>query len=186
MYLLTVDDERINARTARGGRDVQTIGVFKDPNAISCITGQFREAGLDHTALSLIVRDREEPGETKPDTVVQLPKVMKGGLIGGLAGLIVGAATLLVPGIGLIVVGGPLASALGAIVAALSGAATGATVGALVSLIGDIGVPEKQAQEYASLIRQGDGLVIFEHDGSRDVEAIFRSCGCRDVRSYSR
>lgn len=165
---------------------IQTLGVFKDPNTVSCITEQFRDAGLDQKALSLIVRDREEPGETKPDAEVQVPKVVKGGVIGALAGLVVGAATLLVPGIGLIVVGGPLAGALGALVAALSGAATGATVGALVSLIGDIGVPEKQAQEYASVIRQGDGLVIFEHDGGRDVEAIFRSCGCRDVRSYSR
>ncbi|MGH2405367.1 MAG: hypothetical protein ACRDGN_13050 [bacterium] len=168
---------------------MQTIGIFGNPDTINCITGQFKAVGLDHSSLSLVVRDQQEPGETRPGAAAgpaTAATVAKGSLIGGLAGLIVGVSTVLVPGIGPIIVGGPLATTLSGIVATLSGVAAGTTIGALAGMIGNIGVPERQAQEYASVLRHGDGLVLVEHDGSRDVEGIFRHCGCRDIRSYHR
>jgi len=72
--------------------------------------------------------------------------------LGGLAGLLVGVTSLLVPGIGAIVAAGPLATALGGM---LAGGAAGGIIGVLYTS----GVPQEYARRYAASIRQGQTVV---------------------------
>lgn len=75
-----------------------------------------------------------------------------GASIGGLAGLLVGAAALAIPGVGPFIAAGPIAAALGGMVA---GSAAGGVIGALSS----VGVPEEYARHYAARIDEGQSLV---------------------------
>lgn len=75
-----------------------------------------------------------------------------GASLGGLAGLLVGAAALAIPGVGPFIAAGPIAAALGGMVA---GSAAGGVIGALSS----VGVPEEYARDYAARIEEGQSLV---------------------------
>ena len=86
-----------------------------------------------------------------------------GAWTGGLFGLLFGAAFLVLPGIGSVVIAGPLAAALlGSIEGALSGAALGGLAGALVGL----GVSKDKAIRYESQIKAGKFLVTLQGDGT--------------------
>jgi hypothetical protein len=76
------------------------------------------------------------------------------------AGLLAGIAALAIPGIGPILAAGPLAAALGGM---LAGGAVGGIIGALATE----GVPEEYARRYAASIEQGETLVSVRTDPLR-------------------
>jgi hypothetical protein len=83
-----------------------------------------------------------------------------GGAIGGLAGLLAGAGVF--PALAGLLIGGPIAAALGLTgVAAttVSGAVTGAVAGGLIGALTGLGVSEEDAQAYEETIKSG-GLVL--------------------------
>lgn len=164
---------------------MQTIGIFKRREVVDCVAEKLRRVDLQPGDLSIVIRQESE--ERKPEVEMHrgaTSATVKGTVIGGLAGLAVGAATIMVPGVGPLLAAGPLTGAISAAVAVLSGAAAGATVGAQVGAVADIGVPESEIREYSAALRQGEGMMALEHDGTRDIAEIFRDCGCRDVRSF--
>ncbi len=85
-----------------------------------------------------------------------------GAWTGGLFGLLVGAAFLILPGVGPVVIAGPLAAALlGGIEGAMAGAAFGGLTGALVGL----GISKDKAIRYESQVKAGKFLVTLRGDG---------------------
>jgi len=82
---------------------------------------------------------------------------------------------LLIPGIGPVVAGGILATALG-------GAAIGAAAGGLLGALTDMGVPEEDARYYDNEFQSGRTIVTVQA-GNRSQEAwdILRSFGARDA-----
>jgi hypothetical protein len=82
-----------------------------------------------------------------------------GAALGGLGGLLLGMALLPIPGIGPIVVAGPL-------VAALAGVVGGGVVGGLFGALAESGLPEQDAHYYAEGVRRGGSLVIVQADNS--------------------
>jgi hypothetical protein len=88
-----------------------------------------------------------------------------GAWTGGLFGLLVGAAFLWVPGVGPLLVAGPLAAALlGGIEGALAGAAGGGLLGALAGW----GISKEHILKYEDQIKGGKVLVI-AHGSAEDV-----------------
>ncbi len=88
-----------------------------------------------------------------------------GAWTGGLFGLLVGAAFLWVPGVGPLLVAGPLAAALlGGIEGALAGAAGGGVLGALAGW----GISKEHILKYEDQIKGGKILVI-AHGSAADV-----------------
>ena len=82
---------------------------------------------------------------------------------GGLFGLLVGAAFLIMPGVGPVIVFGPLAAALlGGAEGALAGAALGGLTGALIGL----GVSKDKAIRYESQLKAGKFLVTVQGDAA--------------------
>lgn len=88
--------------------------------------------------------------------------------IGSVGGLLLGLAALAIPGVGPFLAAGPLAVALGSVVA-------GGVAGGVIGAISSVGVPEEYAREYAASIQQGSTLISVRTDAEmREViERIF-------------
>jgi hypothetical protein len=80
-----------------------------------------------------------------------------GAWFGGLFGLFVGAAFLILPGVGPVVVAGPVTAA---VVAALEGALAGVALGGLAGALVGWGVPRERALRYERHVKGGKFLVI--------------------------
>jgi uncharacterized membrane protein len=86
-----------------------------------------------------------------------------GAWAGGIFGLLMGAAFLILPGVGPVIVAGPLSAALlGGIEGAIAGAAIGGLSGALVGL----GVSKEHALKYETELKAGKFVVTLHgtHD----------------------
>jgi len=96
--------------------------------------------------------------------------------LGGTAGLLAGIAALAVPGIGPILAAGPLAAALGGMLA-------GGAAGGIIGVLATEGVPEEYARQYAASIEQGHTLVSVRTDAlARDaVERVLVAHGGSEV-----
>jgi H+/gluconate symporter-like permease len=84
--------------------------------------------------------------------------------LGTLGGLI-RMASLAIPGLGLIVVAGPIA-------AALTDAAAGGAVGVIAGALMGMRIPEHRAQQYERSVREGNILISIH---TRDTEALKRA-----------
>jgi hypothetical protein len=100
-----------------------------------------------------------------------------GSALGGAAGLWFSLLGLAIPGIGPILVAGPLA-------AALVGAGAGAVAGGLLGGLTDLGISQSDAESYAEMIRRGGAIVTLRADESRveEAEEIMRKSGAVDMR----
>jgi hypothetical protein len=87
-----------------------------------------------------------------------------GAWAGGLFGLLVGTALLVLPGLGPVVVAGPLVFAL---LGGFEGALAGATIGWLSGALVGLGVPRDEAFEYETQVKVGKFLVAAR--GTRDA-----------------
>ncbi len=111
-----------------------------------------------------------------------------GGVLGALAGLLVGTGVL--PGIGMLLIGGPLAAALGltgAAAATLSGAVTGALAGSLVGVLAQLGISKEDAMIYEDRIKEGGILVAVPARSGHEaiVNEILEEYGADQIRTIN-
>lgn len=145
--------------TTMGTKKNTAVAVFASHAAAEDAIKQLQQAGFDLRALSIVGKDYE----TREDVVGYYTAGDRiklwggsGALWGGIWGLLFGAAFLIVPGLGPVVVGGPL-------VAAIIGGLETAVVAGGVSAIGaglySIGIPKNSVLDYETAIRAGKYLV---------------------------
>src|SRR5947207_9425806 len=72
-----------------------------------------------------------------------------GAVLGGALGWLAGIGALAIPGLGPFIAAGPIMAALG-------GAAVGGTAGGLTGALVGLGIPEYEAKQYDSKLRQGN------------------------------
>jgi hypothetical protein len=143
------------------------IATYPDHAAAEDAVRRLQQEGIPMQNLSIIGKDFQ--AVDKPLGFVTTADVAKSGAkvgawTGGLFGLLVGAAFLILPGIGPVVIAGPLAAALlGGFEGALAGAAFGGLTGALVGL----GVSKDQAIRYESQVKAGKFLVTLQGDAQQ-------------------
>jgi hypothetical protein len=82
-----------------------------------------------------------------------------------LGGVIGASAALLIPGVGPVVSGGLLATALAG---AATGAATGAVAGGVTGALVGLGIPEDEAKYYDEQFREGRTLMTVKADDRYD------------------
>jgi hypothetical protein len=80
-----------------------------------------------------------------------------GAWFGGLFGLLVGAAFLIIPGVGPVVIAGPLTAA---VLAGLEGAIAGTALGCLAGALVGWGIPKDRALTYVTQIKGGKFVVV--------------------------
>jgi hypothetical protein len=147
--------------------------VYADQSAAERAVRQLHEAGFDLGELSIVGRDVEVTEE--PYGLVGRGAYVKAGaeagsLFGGLSGLCIGAAFLALPGIGPVVVAGPLAAAL---LAGIEGALAGTALGSLAGALVGWDVPKDRALKYEKQVKGGKFLVFV-----RSVPAVVARARC--------
>jgi hypothetical protein len=157
------------------------VALFEERSEAEDAIRDLKNAGFTNEQIGVATQDRvgagkarseetpvdDDPGRIVEGTASGLAEgaavgAVTGGVIGGLVGLV---SSLLIPGIGPLVVGGVLASALMGLGV---GAATGGLIGALVGM----GVPEQDARYFDAGLREGRTLVTVSDTQGASEEAL--------------
>lgn len=176
------------------------IGIFSDrDNANEALKNLQDKAGIDSDNISVAVqqdkfgKELESYEGDEVDTASEgaLEGAATGGVIGGLIGLLAGLTAFTIPGLGAILIGGPLAAALGltgTVATTVSGAVTGALAGGLVGALVNLGVPEEEATIYERRIKEGDILLAVDVEDAETedkVRDIMASSNAEEISSYN-
>lgn len=168
------------------------LGIFENRLDAEAAVDDLKDIGYKTQDISIMMRDSQplgvmqDSGTAVADSTVS--GAVTGGVIGGIAGLLIGIGAIAVPGIGALLIGGPLAAALGATgVAAttVSGAATGVLAGGIIGALVGLGIPQEDAKVYEESIKKGGILVAVPvlNDQEQEVEALLEDNGAQQIRS---
>jgi hypothetical protein len=159
------------------------VGVFDERAQAERAIGELKRAGFTGDEVGYAIRNVAAGAGAAAAGTAEAPAVDEtaggattGAITGGLLGGLLGAAVaLLIPGVGPIVAGGILASALG-------GAALGAAAGGLLGALVGMGVPEEEARFYQGEFEAGRAVVTVRA-GERfdEAQAILRRHGAYDT-----
>jgi hypothetical protein len=170
---LTFSLEHANMSQADNPICSSVVAVYPDHPAAEQAVQQLHQAGFALADLSIVGRDfqmSEEPVGFVSTGDYARAGATTGACFGGLFGLVVGAAFLVLPGVGPIIVAGPLAAS---VVAAIEGAVAGTALGSLAGALVGWGVPHERALKYETQVKGGKFLVIVR--GNPEVVARART-----------
>jgi hypothetical protein len=162
------------------------VAIYDTHTEAEAAIKALREAKFDMRQLSIIGKDYHT--EEHPIGFYNVGDRMKfwgknGAFFGGLWGWLVGAGFFLIPGVGHLIVLGPL---VGWIAGALEGAAVGAGLGVLGGALASAGVPKDSVVKYETAIGAGK-FVVTAHGSTAEVEsarAILGARGTADLATY--
>lgn len=165
----------------------RAIGVFAHHRDAEAAVRELHQAGFPMSQVSLVGRDSQGGGNAMGGNVADRTKTDEGAAtgaatgaaLGGLGGLLVGLGALAIPGIGPVIAGGALATAL---TTAATGGAIGAAAGGLTGALVGLGIPDERARFYNDRINRGDYLVMVDgtEDEIRRAEGILSRRGIQD------
>lgn len=170
------------------------VAVFKRKQDAEDALNELNTLGYDPKSISVVMRQLEESENTNMRGENMAAGAASGAgtgaIVGGIAGLLVGIGALAIPGFGAVLVGGPIAAALGLTGAAATtttGALTGALAGGVVGALVGLGVPEEQARQYDEIIKAGGVLLAVPVLDRRtgEVEDVLNNCNAFDVRQLN-
>jgi uncharacterized membrane protein len=154
------------------------VGVFHTREQAERAVEDLRTAGFRNEDIGFAVRPEEgvKYASVDRDDVDTGPNAAEGALTGALTGGLVAAAmALTVPGIGPVLAGGVLLTAL-------TGMAVGAATGGVVAGLIELGVPEDQAKYYEREVHAGRTVVIVKTgDRMEQAASIFFAHNAYDV-----
>ncbi len=169
------------------GRRHRAIGVFPHRRDAEGALGELRDAGFDMNQVSIVGKDANSAGNLGAGNVTDRTKTDEGakggaavgGVGGALTGLAVGLGALAIPGIGPVIAGGALATALAT---AAAGGAIGAAAGGVTGALVGLGIPDDRARVYNDRVNHGDYLVMVDgtEDEIRRAEAILSRRGIQE------
>jgi hypothetical protein len=138
--------------------------MFADHAAATAAIAELRENGVNNEALSVIGRGHEgeglATGEIGDSDVADNQHVARGAIGGGALGGGLAMAALLIPGVGPLVAGGILATAL------TTGVAVGAGIGGLAEALRDQGVNEADAAYYEANMGDTSTMVAVDAENT--------------------
>jgi hypothetical protein len=145
------------------------VAVFGEHSGAETAIRELKKQGFDIRRFSIVGRDFQSEDNvvgfyTTGDRMKYWGKM--GAFWGGLWGLLVGAAFLIIPGLGPVVVAGPVA---GWIVGALEGAIFVGGVSVLGAGLVSVGIPRDSVLRYESSVKAGKFLVIL-HGTAAEAE----------------
>ncbi len=167
---------------------ITTLGVYTTHTDASEAITELRAFGIPDEDISYIYTNSD--GDIKDDQTGE--KVGDGAATGATAGVVIGAiagfviANGVLPGLGTLIVAGPLATALGiggVAATTVAGGVTGAVAGGLIGALTGLGVNDEDAALYQSLVQRGDVLVIARSE-SEDTKTVFVKTNALEVREY--
>ncbi len=169
------------------------LGVFTNRFLAEDTLLTLEDNGYSPADVSIIMKDGWETRKFAVGTGIDaasgaVSNATTGGVLGALAGLMVGVG--IVPGLGALLIGGPLAAALGltgTATSTLSGAATGVLAGGILGALAGLGLTDVDAKIYEESIRDG-GILLAIPARSGEViviKTILADYGANQIRSIS-
>lgn len=166
------------------------LGVFSDRAEAESAIDELESNGMNPKHMSIVVKDKEIAEKMESNTGASVAEgaasgATTGGVLGGIAGFLIGIGALAIPGIGGLLIGGPLVSALGlsgTAATTASGAITGALAGGVVGALVGLGIPEEEAKEYEQDIEAGGVLLVVPEDTEGSSRGVLEGHGANKVR----
>jgi hypothetical protein len=161
--------------------EAAAFGIFANiANAEAAIDG-LTGAGFSNHVLSVLLSEKNEAkvlttGKTKASEGATAGAGV-GGVVGGALGLLAGIGALALPGVGPLIVAGP-------IMASLAGLGVGGAVGGFVGALVGMGVPEFEAKLYDLRVKDGGVLVAVHcesYDGVSRARDVLKAVGAEDI-----
>lgn len=148
----------------------QTVrGIFYTPAAAERAVADLIAGGFARDRISLISPGSAEaehlklPGSDAEHVEELAVGAVGGGLLGGALGALVGMIVVAIPGIGPVLLAGPLAAAIsGAGVTMAVGAGAGAVGGGVLGALAWAGLTGDEAHVYEEFLRRGGTLVMVQ------------------------
>jgi hypothetical protein len=164
-----------------------TVAIFNDHTGAEQAVKELRKAGFDIKKLSLVGKDYHSDEHVvgyynTGDRIRYWGKL--GAFWGGFWGLLFGSAFFFVPGIGPIVVGGPIVSW---IIGALEGAAVVGGISAVGAALYSIGIPKDSVLRYETSLKANKFLLVV-HGTIDEVErasSILQSTGAIETTVHA-
>lgn len=158
------------------------IGLVTSQAQAERIVDQLQSAGFSSDDISVLFPDKQGTRDFAHEKNTKAPEgavtgAGAGGVVGGTLGLLAGIGALAIPGLGPFIAAGP-------IMAALSGAAAGATVGGIAGALVGLGIPELEAKQYESKIKDGNILLSVHVESSDErgtAKQILEKGGAKDI-----
>lgn len=147
------------------------VGIYGTHLQAEAAVKELQKSGYDIKKLSIVGKDYHTDEHVvgyynAGDRMKYWGKL--GAFWGGLWGLLLGAGFFWIPGLGPLLVAGPLVAY---IIAALEGAAVGAGMSALGAALFSIGIPNDSVLKYETAIRSGKYLLIAHGSESEIAKA---------------
>lgn len=158
------------------------IGLVPTRAAADQIVTELQGAGFSKNDISVLFPDKEGTRDFAHEKNTKAPEgsaigATAGGALGGTLGVLVGIGSLAIPGLGPFIAAGP-------IMAALSGAAAGAALGGITGALVGLGIPELEAKQYESKVKDGNILVSVHADNADEIKRakeVLQQRGATDV-----
>ena len=151
-------------------------GLFETREEAERAIDELKALGIRGDQIGVAMHDKAAQGELAQETGTKAAEgatsgAVGGGLLGGVLGFLVGAGALAIPGVGPVIAGGMLASALGvAGGTAVAGAGIGAAAGGITGALVGMGIPDEEAKHFEGGFKSGGILVTV--GGGRTMEAL--------------
>lgn len=168
------------------GRNMAVFGIYQSRQAAEDAVTNLRSAGFRGDDVSVLFPENSGTKDFAHEKNTKAPEGavtggFAGGLAGGVLGWLTGIGALTIPGLGPLIVAGP-------IVAALAGAGAVGALGGIVGALAGIGIPEYEARRYEGRIREG-GVLLSVHCDNREwvkrAKTILGETGAQDVACAS-
>lgn len=137
------------------------LGLFQTYETASHVFDDLVANGYSPRDISIVSREdtlRTLINDNKDNTKGIGDAAAAGGIIGGLLGLLAGTGAIVIPGLGALLIAGPIAAAFGLTgVAATtaSGVMTGLLAGGLIGALKELGLDEIKATTFSNKIKEG-------------------------------
>ncbi|HEY2895187.1 MAG TPA: hypothetical protein VGJ16_13265 [Pirellulales bacterium] len=134
------------------------------------IANRLRNAGFSPGDISILAPDRSGTRDLGHDNATKAPEGATAGggagaILGGALGWLAGIGALAIPGLGPLIAAGP-------ILATLSGVAIGGAVGGMTGALVGMGIPEYEARQFESKLREGNILMCTHVDDSEEAARV--------------
>ena len=149
------------------------VGLFDARTGAESAIRKLQADGIDRESISVAMKDVREASEISDATGVSdlsdegaTAGLVSGAGVGALIGIALVGSNVLLPGLGTVLIGGPIA-------AALTGAGIGAASGGLIGGLIGAGIPEEEAKHFSAGIERG-GIFVSANVSEAQVPAVRR------------
>jgi hypothetical protein len=164
------------------GKNLAVFGIYPTYHTLEIAVGELRSSGFRNTDISFLMPENVGSKDLVHKKASKAPEGAVAGagsgvVIGGAIGWLVGIGALTIPGLGQLLMAGP-------IVAALAGAGMAGTTGGIIGGLIGMGIPEYEAKRYEGRVRKGGILLSIHCDDSgwsRKAQQILSRTRAEDI-----